>query len=214
MTSVKICGITDKANLIAAIEAGADFIGLVFYSDSPRHINQDDARRLLNSIAPDLLKPITIVGLFVNPTDADLLVSDMLDMIQLHGDESPERCIEIKQNTDCLIMKALAIKTAQDLVQISAYEPVCDWLLFDAKPNDTQYDLPGGNGLSFDWSILEGHTMHTPWMLAGGLTPENVKTAINLLKPDAVDVSSGVEGLPGQKNTQMINAFLRAVQEA
>jgi phosphoribosylanthranilate isomerase len=208
MTSVKICGITDKANLIAAIEAGADFIGLVFYPPSKRHIDQSDARILLNSIPKNLLNAVTIVGLFVNPTDADLLVSDMLDIIQLHGDESPKRCIEIKQNTDCAIMKAIPIKTPQDLTHISAYEPICDWLLFDAKPSDAVHDIPGGNGLSFDWTLLKGQKFNKPYMLAGGLTSENVGTAINLLQPDAVDVSSGVESSQGIKDAQKIKRFI------
>tara|TARA_R110002124_G_scaffold149220_1_gene315217 strand:- start:383029 stop:383709 length:681 start_codon:yes stop_codon:yes gene_type:complete len=218
-TAVKICGITDKENLLATINAGADFIGLVFYPASPRHIDQSDARRLLAAIPQELLSAVRIVGLFVNPTDADLCegnIVDMLDMIQLHGDESPARCAEIKQKTNALIMKAFPISTTHDLAQISAYEPVCDWLLFDAKPMSDKTKnkdiVPGGNGLRFDWTILSGQKFTKPYMLAGGLTPDNVQTAIQLLHPDAVDVSSGVESAPAQKSIEKIRSFLQNVQ--
>lgn len=215
MTSckVKICGIKDIDALDVAINTGADFIGFVFYGRSPRALTPEQASILFNHLRT-LSSTISKVGLFVNPSDEQLdAVSAELDMIQLHGDETPARCAEIKARTECKIMKAIAIKDPADLAQIEPYEPACDWLLFDAKPMNDNESLPGGNGLSFDWTILEGHAMHRPWMLAGGLTPENLQRAIELLRPDAVDVSSGVEDAPGIKNLQKIERFIALAKD-
>lgn len=209
-SKVKICGVRDQDTLDATINAGADFVGFVFYPPSPRAISVEGA----TTLAENAEGRIQRVGLFVNPDD-NLLdsICTHLDIIQLHGSETPARCQEIKARTGKKIMKALAIKTKNDLAQISAYEPICDWLLFDAKPTDTPNALPGGNGLSFDWSILQGQNFSKPWMLAGGLTPKNVQEAITLLKPDAVDVSSGVESTTaGQKSIAKINTFITAAK--
>ena len=208
-TRVKICGIKTQAALQSCITYGADFIGFVFYPRSPRAIDIE-ALKTLSAQTPATIQK---VGLFVDPDDQ--LIRDTapyLDIIQLHGNETSARCAEIKTLSGKAIMKALAIKTAHDLTQISAYEPICDWLLFDAKPSDDKASLPGGNGLSFDWTILDGQKFTKPWMLAGGLTPENVRTAVNSLHPDGVDVSSGVEALVGEKDDQKIAAFIAAAK--
>lgn len=209
MTKVKICGLSTPETITTAIENGADFIGFVFYPPSPRHVEIEVAKYLANSI-PDAVK---IVGLFVTPNDQTLqeVLNDVpLSMIQLHGGERPERVAEIKETFGLPIIKAISIENRDDLVKIDSYETVADWLLFDAKGEE----LPGGNGIAFDWEILKGYQGEKPWMLAGGLTPENVNEALSILSPDAVDVSSGVETAPGQKDANKIEAFLKAVKKA
>lgn len=208
MTSVKICGIKDPDNLRAALNAGAEFIGFVFHESSPRNINPTDAQTLQREITPD----VKTVGLFVNPTDKDLraaLSQVKLDIIQLHGDESVMRVIEIKAAWKIPVMKAIRIATAEDLAQIPKFEVVADWLLFDTKVEGEA----GGTGKSFDWNLLGNKTFKKPVMLGGGLTPENVATAIKIVKPNAVDVSSGVESTRGVKDPAKIRAFIEAVQE-
>jgi phosphoribosylanthranilate isomerase len=206
---VKICGITTPAAAEAAIRAGASYIGLVFHPTSPRYIAPKKALALIRYIRA-LSTTTRCVGLFVEPEDTQLdAISPHLDIIQLHGDESPARCAEIKQRYEKPIMKAIPISAAHDLAQIERYEPVCEWLLFDAKPSDKQ-ELTGGNGINFDWTLLENHNISLPWMLAGGLTPDNVGKAIALLRPSAVDVSSGVERARGVKDNDKIKAFITA----
>lgn len=212
MTAVKICGITTPETLTAAIEGGASYVGLVFYPPSPRYAAPDLAAYLA-SYVPDAVKK---VGLFVEPDDKtleDILRQVPLDMIQLHGHESPDRVLYIKERFGLPVMKALPVRTKADLAAVPDYTNVADWLLFDAKapPGAT---LPGGNGLPFDWILLEGFQSQTPWMLAGGLTPDNVAEALRRLSPDAVDVSSGVETAPGAKSPEMIEKFIEAVKKA
>lgn len=209
MTKVKICGLSTPETITTAIEAGADFIGLVFYPKSPRHVKLEVARYLAQSI-PDTTE---IVGLFVNPDDALLeqtLNEVPLTMIQLHGSETPERVSEIKQKFKLPIIKALSIETASDLTNAKNYENIADWLLFDAKGTE----LPGGNGIAFDWNILKNYQSSTPWMLAGGLTPDNITEAIKITTPNAVDVSSGVESSAGVKDVNKIRSFLKVVKQA
>jgi|TARA_R110002126_G_scaffold13118_7_gene57160 phosphoribosylanthranilate isomerase len=209
---VKICGITTPAAAETAIRAGADFIGLVFHPASPRNIDPIKAIALIRYIRA-LSTTTRCVGLFVDPSDQELdAVSSYLDMIQLHGDESTERCLEIKQRYERPIIKAIAMSTAVDLTQIKRYEPLCDWLLFDAKPSDSSKELTGGNGVNFDWTLLQGQDISAPWMLAGGLTPDNVAQAAALLRPNAVDVSSGVESTRGVKDNAEIKAFIAAAK--
>lgn len=209
MILTKICGLSTPETVTAAIENEADYIGLVFYPGSPRHVDIETAKYLASFI-PD---PIEIVGLFVDP-DNDLLSKTLrnvpLTMIQLHGDESPHRVNEIKTKFNIPVMKALPIETAEDLKVAKFYNDVTDWLLFDAKGEE----LPGGNGIAFDWTILSDYKGIRPWFLAGGLTPDNVQEALQITNAAAVDVSSGVETAPGVKDSQKIRSFISAVKQA
>lgn len=209
MTKVKICGLSTPETITSAIDNGADFIGFVFYPSSPRNVEIEVAKYLASQVPENT----GIVGLFVNPNDQTLLevLTDVpLSMIQLHGGERPERVQEIKETFGLPVMKAVAIESVDDLANILQYEDVADWLLFDAKGKE----LPGGNGIAFDWDILKDYQGEKPWMLAGGLTPDNVAEALEILSPDAMDVSSGVESAPGQKDPAKIEAFLSAVKRA
>lgn len=210
---IKICGLTDAANAGHASQAGADFIGLVFVPSSPRFVRFDTARNVMSCGALSGQDKPKIVGLFVNPTDEDLqraMDLEILDMIQLHGDEPPARVQDVKRLTDLPIIKALPIAEESDLDNIPAYEAIADWLLFDTKPAPNEGH--GGTGRSFDWHILANRTFTVPWMLAGGLNADNVVEALNILSPDAVDVSSGVESSRGVKDHTKIDAFIHAVR--
>lgn len=209
---VKICGLAETDGLDAAVEAGMDFAGFVFYPGSPRALSPEAAADLADAL-PD---EITKVGLFVDPTDDDLdrvLRQFRLDLIQLHGNESPERVDRIRLEFGLPVMKAIGIAAASDLDRARAYEGHADWLLFDAKPMDDD-TRPGGLGRSFPWHLLQDWRGETPWMLAGGLTPENVERAVAESGAGAVDVSSGVESAPGVKDPARIAAFLRAAKNA
>lgn len=200
---VKICGIKTPDILEAAVSAGARFIGFVFYPPSPRHVGADTAKEL------SLMLPTGVrsVGLFVDPTDEqldDVLGIVPLDMIQLHGSESVERVAEIKQKYAMPIIKAFCVSCAADIDAARAYEDVVDWLLFDGKS--------GGSGISFDWNLLSNQGFSKPWMLSGGLTPENVVEALSALSPEAVDVSSGVESTRGVKDASKIVDFIEAAK--
>jgi phosphoribosylanthranilate isomerase len=207
---VKICGLTEDEGLDAALDAGADFLGLVFFPPSPRFITPSDAGELFQYL-PEEAK---VVGLFVDPSFAEIeqvLSSVRLDMIQLHGSESVERIEEIRFEFGHPVMKALSIATAADLDAAREFAEVADWLLFDAKP-PKDADRPGGNAVSFDWTLLQGRSWACPWMLAGGLTPETVAEAIRISGATAVDVSSGVESAPGIKNAEKIARFIQAAK--
>jgi phosphoribosylanthranilate isomerase len=209
MTDVKICGIKDSENLAAAIAAGARFVGFVFYPQSPRAVTIDEAAALAKAVPPGVRK----VGLFVNAPNNLLervLKVVPLDMIQLHGEETPERVEEIKTTFKKPVMKAISVATKYDLEELEAFENAADWLLFDAK-NEEKI---GGTGTSFDWSLLQGRNFKKPWMLAGGLTADNVGEALAILNPRTVDVSSGVESAPGEKDAAKIQAFIKAVKAA
>lgn len=219
MTKVKICGLSSPETLTCALEHGADFIGLVFYPPSPRHVNIEVASYLAGFVP----NHIEVVGLFVDPDDKTLeqtLVAVPLTMIQLHGNETIERVREIKEKFNLPVMKAIAISSTKDLTKAQQYEDVADWLLFDALPTTTPKaedqgeGLPGGNGIAFDWRILKDYQGSKPWMLAGGLTPENIGEALQILSPSAVDVSSGVESAAGIKDIAKIRSFLRGVKKA
>ncbi len=214
MVNVKICGLKTPETLQAAIDAGADFVGFNFYLPSPRYIDPDRAAKL-SAMLPEGVRK---VGLFVDPDDDLLrftLEQTAPDMIQLHGSETPERVSEVIKMTGISVMKALRIATIDDLDHVGSFEPVCDWLLLDSKPSTGEREiLPGGTGQTFDWSLLKNFRPTKSWMLAGGLTPENVGVALSFLKPDAVDVSSGVETAPGQKDPEKIRAFIEAVKSA
>ncbi len=204
-TKIKICGIKDPDAMMAALESGADFVGLNFHPESPRYVDIEVAAYLASYVP----KSVSIAGLFVDPDDRrldEILTSVRLDIIQLHGRETPERVTSIKTIAGYPVMKALPVGQRDDLAQIELFAPVCDWLLLDAPGM-------GGGGKTFDWALLEGLKSPKPWMLAGGLTPENVAEAIQKLKPDAVDVSSGVESSRGVKDAGKIHAFIKAVKD-
>jgi phosphoribosylanthranilate isomerase len=204
---VKICGIRTPEAATAAIEGGADFIGFVFHPPSKRFIDPVVARYLA-SYCPSSVKT---VGLFVNPSLNELesvLSQVRLDFIQLHGDETPDFCKTIQETLKTPVIRSFSVATRQDIEKIHAFAD-CAWRLLDAPPNGTQR---GGTGHTFDWSLMDGLDIPRPWMLAGGLTPQNVGDAIKTLSPDAVDVSSGVESAPSEKDPDKIRAFIAAAK--
>lgn len=207
----KICGINDAEALATVVRNGAAFVGFVFYPPSPRSVSPAEAAALAAGVSGDVKK----VGLFVDPEDAEIaevLGALSLDVIQLHGAESPERVREIKARFNLPVLKALKIDSAASLDEIGRFENVADMLLFDAKePKNRAGALPGGNGLAFDWQLLAGVKIATPWMLAGGLDAENIAEAVRISGARIVDTSSGVEFAPGRKNPAAIKAFLEAV---
>lgn len=210
--AVKICGLTQPEDLAVAAEAGARYAGFVFYPRSPRNVAPETAAALCRQAAPSLAK----VGLFVDPADAELdavLAQVPLDLIQLHGHESPARVAEIKARTGLPVMKAVGVGVAADLDPLWDYGLVADMLLIDARPAPGAA-LPGGNGLAFDWRLLVGKRFLKHWMLAGGLTPANVAEAVRLTSARAVDVSSGVESAPGVKDPARIADFVAAASGA
>lgn len=208
-TSVKICGLSTAAEVSAAAAAGAAYVGFVFFEKSPRNISFEQARALAVETPTGVAK----VALTVNADDAflDALTAQVpLDMLQLHGGETPERVAEVKSRYGLPVMKALGVADAGDLPAIDTYSAVADQLLIDAKP-PKDADLPGGNGLAFDWKLLADRKYWTvPWMLAGGLTAENVAEALRLTHARQVDVSSGVESEPGLKDLRLIHDFVSA----
>ena len=211
---VKICGVTTPAALRATVEAGAEYLGLNFYPPSPRSVTPDQAAALTAAAPPRLCK----VGLFVDVEDATIaetLAAVGLDMLQLHGGESPARVAQIRARFGLPVMKAIKIAGPADVAAAEPYLRVADRLLFDAKPPKEMTEaLPGGNALAFDWQLLAGKTWPIPWMLSGGLEPANVAEAARISGARAVDVSSGVEDRPGLKNPDKIRAFLAAAKGA
>ena len=192
----------------AAVRGGAAYVGFVFFAKSPRHVALSDAARLAAAVAPGVAK----VALTVDADDAalDALLAEVpVDMLQLHGHESPERVGEVRARYGLPVMKAVGVAGEEDLPALEAYGRVADQILVDAKPPKGA-DLPGGNGLAFDWRLIAGRRWPVPWMLAGGLTPDNVSEAIRLTGARQVDVSSGVESAPGVKDSVRIAAFLKA----
>lgn len=207
---VKICGLRTAADMAAVVAAGAAYAGFVFFPKSPRHLTTDQARLLAFAAPPGLAK----VALTVDADDAllDAIVEAVpLDMLQLHGHESPERVAQVRARYGLPVMKAVGVADEGDLAQLTEYSLAADQILIDAKPPKGA-DLPGGNGLSFDWRLLVGRKWLRPWMLAGGLTPANVADAVRLTGARQVDVSSGVESAPGVKDAALIAAFIKAAQ--
>lgn len=208
---VKICGMKTRADMEAAASAGAAYVGLNFFAKSARSVSIAQAAALASEAPVGLAK----VGLVVNPTDADLDAitgSVPLDMIQLHGQESVERVAEIKSRYGLPVMKVIGVAEAADLAPIDLYAQVVDQIMIDAKaPKGAK--LPGGNGVTFDWQLLASKKYwQAPWMLAGGLTPENVAEAIRKTGARQVDVASGVETAPAQKDADLMRAFVEAAQ--
>ena len=210
---VKICGLTRPEHVHWVAEAGAAYAGFVFFPKSPRNLSLAAAREIAIQAPPGLAK----VGLVVDADDAalDALMAQVpLDMLQLHGHETPARVADVRARYGLPVMKAVGIAGAGDLAQLDDYAAVADQLLVDAKPPRDAV-LPGGNGLSFDWRLLAGRKYWTrPWMLAGGLTPGNVAEAVRLTGARQLDVSSGVETAPGVKDRDLITAFVAAARQA
>ena len=207
---VKICGLSTPDDVSTSINAGADLVGFVFYTRSPRNITLEHASTLATLVPPSVQK----VVLTVEPEDyfLDKIISAVdPDLIQLHGLENVSRVAEISEIFNLPIIKAVGIKDEQDLAKVNEYSQVADQLLIDAKPVDREA-LPGGNGIAFDWQIISEFNWPLPWMLAGGLNAENVATAIKLTKANQVDVSSGVEKSPGQKDHLKIRKFIQAAK--
>ncbi len=206
---VKICGLSTVATIDAAVTAGASYIGFVFFPKSPRNISVALATDLAAHVPAEICK----VALTVNADDAQLenILKAPIDMLQLHGSESPERVAEVKARFGLPVMKAIGISDAGDLVQIDEYEGVVDQLLVDTKPPKGGA-LPGGNGQPFDWRLIADRKWSVPWMLAGGLTAENVAEATKLTGAQQIDLSSAVESSPGVKDVNKIAAFMRAAK--
>jgi phosphoribosylanthranilate isomerase len=209
---VKICGINSSEAANAALRAGADFAGLVFFERSPRHLSLSQAATL----ARMLRGRAKVVTLLVDPPDA--IVDQVMavvspDFIQLHGSEPPARVAAIAARAARPIIRALAVADSHDVVRAHAYEEMADYLLFDAKVDESA-TRPGGWGAAFDWQLVAGRTFRRPFGLAGGLTPENVERAIQVSGAQLVDASSGVEDAPGRKSPEKIAAFVAAARNA
>jgi phosphoribosylanthranilate isomerase len=209
---VKICGINSLEAGRAAVENGAAYFGLVFYPPSPRSVTPEAA----GAIARALPQGPWRVGLFVDAEDAvyeQAIAAAGLDLLQLHGGETPERVAALKARFGLPAMKAIRVAGAEDVAEAERYFDVADCLLFDAKPPATMTGaLPGGNALSFDWRLIAGRDWPLPWMLSGGLTAANLADAVATSGAHAVDVSSGVEDRPGHKDPARIAAFLAAAR--
>jgi len=203
---VKICGLTDAAAVKAAVEGGAAMCGFVFFPASPRNLTPKEAAELTKGVPEGVIR----VGLTVDADDAllaDIALVAKVDM--LHGAETPARTNEVRERFGLPVIKVLAVQGPDDLAAAEAYQGVADRLMFDAKPPEDA-SRPGGNARTFDWQVLKNQTFALPWLLAGGLTAENLTEAVKTSGAVAVDVSSGVEDAPGVKNVDKIRAFLAA----
>jgi len=208
---IKICGVKTPAILDTAIEAGADMVGFMHFQRSPRYVDLDTLALLISEARGRVETAVVLV----NPDNT--LVAQVAalgpDWIQLHGPESPHRVEAIRAEAGVNIMKALSIGSAEDVVAAAGFADVADRLLLDAKAPG-HADRPGGNGETFDWALLKALDPALPFMLSGGLTPANVKQAIKKVKPFGVDVSSGVETAPGEKDAGLVRAFIEAARAA
>ncbi len=207
MIKVKICGLSSPESVAAAVDAGADYVGFVFYARSPRHVTAVQASHLARGVPEGVAK----VGLFVDAGDAaiaDVLAVVRLDYLQLHGSETPERVGQIRARFGLPVLKAIAISGQEDILRAENYAQVTDIFLFDASPPRTANALPGGNGLVFDWTLIAGHEWSRPWMLSGGLNAGNLAAAVRISGAKMIDVSSGVETAPGIKDSAKIRAFV------
>jgi len=214
-TFVKICGLNDVAGVDAAIESGADMLGLVLFEKSPRHVSLSQAEKLAAHIRQKS-DDVAITTLLVNPIDSaleDVSKTVRPDFIQLHGSESPARVEWIQNAYHVRVIKAVGVARSDDVHAAMAFDGVANKILFDAKPAP-HAELPGGNGLAFDWTILDGLSARMSYMLSGGLNPDNVGEAIRLTGAESVDVSSGVEIHPGTKDPELIRRFIHAAKAA
>lgn len=207
---VKICGVNSAAAMTAAVDGGAAFIGFVFYIPSPRYVNPREAA-VLATLGEGHAER---VGLFVDPDDkllSDVLREVPLDLLQLHGDESPERINEVWESYGVPIIKAIKVANSTDIDRAKAYEGIASRFLFDAQAPDSMAEaLPGGNAVSFNWNWLRGRFWKRPWMLSGGLRTSNLAEAVIASGAKEIDVSSGVEDMRGHKSPALIKAFLDA----
>jgi phosphoribosylanthranilate isomerase len=208
---VKICGIKTPSILEATIDAGADMVGFVHFVRSPRHVSIEEVASLISAARGRVQTCV----LLVNPDNSCVAEIAALgpDWIQLHGPETPHRVEAIRAEAGVEIMKALPVGTADDLAQVAAFVDIADLILLDAKPPKGA-DRPGGLGQSFDWSLLKALDPALPFMLSGGLTPDNVAEAVRAVRPYAIDVSTGVESAPGVKDKRLIEAFIRNARAA
>ena len=207
---VKICGLSTRETLEAALAAGADMVGFVFFPPSPRHLSLEAARDLAGVVKRRAIK----VALTVDADDATLdgiLEALEPDILQLHGHETAARVAEIKQQFSREVMKVLPVEGATDLASLPSYAAVADRILFDARPPEGA-TRPGGLGAAFDWHVLQNLDLRVPFMASGGLHAGNVAEAVRVTRAGGVDVSSGVERTPGVKDVDMIRAFIRAAR--
>ncbi len=204
---VKICGLGSPDAVAAAVQGGASYLGFVFFDASPRSLTPVEAARLMTGTPDGIIR----VGVVVDPSDealAAIVAETKLDMLQLHGNESPHRTAEIRHNFGLGVIKAIAVSCADDINNAHSFEDIADILMFDAKPPKGA-DRPGGHALAFDWQLMSGRTWNRPWILAGGLNAANIVDAVGISGAATVDVSSGVEDSPGIKNPDMIRKFLK-----
>lgn len=209
-TQVKICGLKTEAALEAALAGGADYVGLVFFPPSPRSIDPAAA----TALAAKARGRAKVVALLVSAEDAliDAVVKAVApDMLQLHGDETPDRAVAIRRGWDLPVIKAVKVATANDARVALNYRAMVDYILFDAQPPEGA-TRPGGHGAIFDWGVLSGVKEHVPFILSGGLNADNVADAIRATRAPVVDVSSGVESSPGEKDPALIQRFLQAAK--
>ncbi len=210
MTEIKICGLSEPESVMAAVGAGANHVGFVFFPRSPRNVPLDAVAGLSGQV-PDR---VGRVGLFVDADDAligQAVSAGRLTAIQLHGAEDPARAAQVRARFGLPVWKAASVRTRADIDAALGFRGAADRLLFDAKAPSGS-DLPGGNGVRFDWRLLEGVHIGMPWGLAGGLDPDNVAEAVGATGAPLVDVSSGVEDAPGIKSPEKIRAFVKAVR--
>ncbi|KSV73203.1 N-(5'-phosphoribosyl)anthranilate isomerase [Sinorhizobium sp. Sb3] len=211
-TEVKICGLKTAEAVERAVALGASHTGFIFFPKSPRNIEPDDAGRLADRIRGQA----KIVAVTVNADNDELdeIVSALNpDILQLHGSEDPERLLTVKAMYGLPIMKALSVRDASDLERIDPYIGIADRFLFDAKPPQGS-DLPGGNGVSFDWKLLDALDGSVDYMLSGGLNASNIGEAMAQTRARAIDISSGVESAPGVKDLKLMESFFNAVRQA
>ena len=210
MIEIKLCGLKEPSHIEVAFNLGVKYIGFVFFEKSPRFLKNETAKSLIALTPPGIIK----VGLVVNPSDDCLnLISGLgLDMLQLHGSEPIDRVKEIKSKFNFPLIKAIGINKEKDLDLVECYSKVADHLLIDAKPNPENI-LPGGNGVKFDWKILEKKSWDFPWFLAGGLNKNNITEALSITKAKKVDLSSGVEDSRGRKNINKITNFVKKIKK-
>jgi phosphoribosylanthranilate isomerase len=202
----KICGLSTPETAAAAVAGGAGLVGFMFFAKSPRCVAPARAIELARAV------PVKKVGVFVDADDAAIDAAlPALDLLQLHGHETPERVAALRKRTGKPVIKVVPLAVAADVAAARRYEGVADWLMFDTKPAPGA-TRPGGNGVPFDWTLLAGTKWAVPWLLSGGLTPDNVAAAVEATGAEAVDVSSGVESAPGRKDPARIAAFLDAVR--
>ena len=210
---VKICGIKTRQAVSAAIDGGADYVGSVFYPASPRYVSPAEAGTLGQDV-PVAVKKVAITVDAHDDLLEEIVSHAAIDLFQLHGSESPDRIAHIKERFKLPVMKAVSISTPDDILMAHQFETCADLILFDAKPpRDMPDALPGGNGLAFDWAFIAADRWKVPWLLSGGLTADNVNEAIDTSGTMAVDVSSGVEREPGDKDPDLIRLFLKAAKQ-